>query len=171
MQQALGVSGPFVATDIGRRTQHADHTLSSRLLGCIDRAARAREALRLLLESTGAAGGFLFELEQGGLELLASVEEDAPTPALLQMLAERASANLDPDDAATSQVLAGDEPVTSVFRDESGRSYEPMVLARENQPMLLAALRYATAERQTVRHELLDAMVEALSADEPEAPR
>jgi hypothetical protein len=174
MQHALGVSGTFIAGKLSRRTQHGDHTLSSRLLGCVDRASRAREALRLLLESTGAAGGFLFELEQGGLELLASIEEDAPTPSLLQMLAERASASLDPDDAATSQVLAGDEPVTSVFKDESGRSYEPMVLARGEQPMLLAALRYVTAERLPVRHEMLDAMAEALSDDAPgrsEAPR
>jgi len=42
-----------------------------------------------------------------------------------------------------------------------------MVLARNNQPMLLAALRYATDERQPVRHEMLDAMVEALSDDAP----
>jgi hypothetical protein len=166
MQQALGMTGPFAAGGSSRRTQQGDHTLSSRLLGCIDRASRAREALRLLLESTGAASGFLFELRSGSLELLASVEEDAPGPGLLQMLTRRANASLDPDDSATSMVLAGDdEPVTAVFKDESGRSYEPMLLTREDQPVLLAALRHATDERRPVRHEMLEAMVEALSED------
>jgi hypothetical protein len=163
MQQALG-TGPFVTGQSGRGTLQGDHTLSSRLQGCIDRAERAREALRVLLESTGATGGFLFELQRGGLELLASVEEEAPMPALLQMLAERAIANLDPDDSATSMILAADdEPLTAVFKDESGRSYEPMVLTGDDHPVLLAALRYTTDERRPVRHEMLESMALALS--------
>jgi len=167
MQQALG-TGPFVTGDSSRRAEQGEHTLSSRLQGCVDRAGRAREALRLLLESTGATGGFLFELQRGSLEPLASLEEDAPSPALLQMLAERASANLDADDVATSQVLAaGDEPSMSVFTDESGRSYEPMVLTRDDPPILLAALRYTADERHPVRHEMLEAMALALSDDQP----
>ena len=46
-----------------------------------------------------------------------------------------------------------------------------MVLARASQPMLLAALRYTTDERRPVRHEMLDEMALALSADKFEGLR
>jgi hypothetical protein len=167
VQQALATSGQAVEGERSGGMQSADHTLSSRMLGCVDRAERAREGLRVLVESTGAAGGFLFDIAQGSLSLLASIEEGAPSAALLQMCASCGRGHSqDPDDAATTMELEAD-PVMLAFTDPSGRLYEPMVLTREHQPMLLAVLRYATVERCVPRSDFLDAMIEALSDDAP----
>jgi hypothetical protein len=164
LQQAIGTTGDFMLGEISRATQLADHTLSSRLIGCADRAQRAREALRLLLENAGAAGGFLFEQDAGTLEMLAMVEEDAPSADLLRALASCIpSSPAEVDDAATSfEALGADAQPSSIMH--AGRIYEPMLIARE--PALLAVLRYATPDRTVVRRELLDAMASALAEDE-----
>jgi serine/threonine-protein kinase len=165
LQRAIGTTGDFVVGEISRATQMADHTLSSRLIGCADRAQRAREALRLLLENASAAGGFLFEQEAGRLALLAMVEEDAPGPDFLKALESciPSSSAGDADDAATSFVVHDDElQIPSLMHN--GRMYEPLLLARE--PPLLAVLRYATPDRTVVRRELLDAMAGALADDD-----
>jgi hypothetical protein len=153
-------------------------SLINRVLDCGDRSARAREGLRVLLESTGAAGGFLFAMEDGKLQLLASLDESEPPAELLLELASSISSATHDSDTMTSIEAAGhDDSMTSV--EAAGHGAEPtsksmggdrgdyealsMRSSPEHPGALIALLRYETEERDSVRRELLEALSDALA--------
>jgi hypothetical protein len=153
-----GVRSTGISSSLGLTVS----SLINRVLDCADRSARAREGLRVLLESTGAAGGFLFAMEDGKLQLLASLHESAPQAELLREL-ERSISSATRDSDTITRVEATGHDEKSMGGDRNG--YEALSLrsSPEHPGVLLALLRYETAERDSVRRELLEALSDALA--------
>ena len=59
---------------------------------CRGRSERARRALKILLEAAASDEGFLYLLDQNGIQLAASTTEHAPPRSLERDLAERVRA-------------------------------------------------------------------------------
>jgi tetratricopeptide (TPR) repeat protein len=68
--------------------------VQTRMNSCSARDTRARQALALLLEASGAAGGHLFLFDAGGLFPAASHEQSQPSEKLLALAQEYVAADI-----------------------------------------------------------------------------
>jgi type II secretory pathway predicted ATPase ExeA len=108
-------------------------TQFSRMAECLNASERARCALLIMLEHSGAREGHLYAFVEGRLARLASVSETEPGPGLAELLERYVAAELTiADITATSS--DGDE-------DEEVLATDPDPLLRVYQPVLLAAVR------------------------------
>jgi hypothetical protein len=128
--------------------------------------ARRRGCLKLLLEATGAARGFLFGLREGQLELLAA-SDAAPPSGLYAVLTGYFERQLEIDAAAT-EMDAGSTPFTELERwtDAGGRVFEPLLITGRRGGELfvtaVAALHYEGEPRVPARRAALEAIGDAL---------
>ena len=136
--------------------------IGHRLRNCSGRDAKAHEALSILLEATGARDGHLFCFAGSRLQHVASIGSsgDARTmqPALEAMLKREFASNLITTVLSnatlpppTAAQLGGAEPLVLL-----GKLAGDTVLAG------VAALRYASDARQTVRRAPIEAVAHAL---------
>jgi hypothetical protein len=149
-------------------------TVYSRMLTCVSPVERAERALQLLLEATGARTGYFFGLRSGKLQLLFNPEQDPPTKALTDMLEaslERELGDFAPGPSTSNAAIVA-HPIAAPlgsFIDDSGREFEPLVLAgtHHGEAMIagVAALHYPEDDRPPARRAMLDAVIEALIAD------
>jgi hypothetical protein len=160
-------------------------TAPSRLLGCVGHAERSREALRLLLDMTGASAGYLYAVHTDWLEPVAVIDEGTRFHDLGELLREHLLEQLALEAQVT--VLAEFESPADRsgrdFLDQSARSFEPMLLfakrAARGQLAGVAALHYGSAVRGSLRQGVLAAVADSLvetgpassPAAEPEAAR
>jgi hypothetical protein len=136
--------------------------IGNRLRNCSGRDAKAREALSILLEATGARDGHLFCFAGARLQHVASIgsAQDARTmlPALESMLKHEFASNM------ISTVITN--ATLPPRADEQLGGAEPLVLlgkhAGDTVLAGVAALRYAGDARQTVRRATVEALVHAM---------
>jgi hypothetical protein len=142
-------------------------TIDSRLLHCSDGPGRAREGLQSLLQLTGALAGFLFVVDGAELRLVAALGEPlSPNDALKKRLQSVLRAELETDEEQTNYMTAtASAPATQMSGDEE--SHESVVLGTRRAGSAvtagIAALRYGSGQRNLLRRDVLDALVETLS--------
>jgi hypothetical protein len=148
----------------------AARTVYSRMLTCISPVERAQTGLQLLLEATGAKAGHLYGLSSGALRLLSSADEIAPPAALAAALEDYLRRQFDPEMAVLrAPDLAAAQPLEG-FEDELGREFSPLLLCAKHQGEQMvagvAALYLSDDERPEPRRAMLDAVIEALIAQD-----
>jgi hypothetical protein len=122
---------PPVAAASDQNSQELEGTQFSRMAECLNASERARCALLILLEHSGAPEGHLYAFVEGRLTRLASVSETEPAPGLGELLERYVAAEL-----TIAEITA-----TSSDGDEEVLATDPDPLLRLYQPVLLAALR------------------------------
>jgi hypothetical protein len=142
-------------------------TIDSRLLLCRDTAERGRQGLELILQLTGAVGGFLFANEGHALRLLAAVAEPGPpSHALTESIEDVLGRELEADDEQTNYMSSTtDSPSTQTSGGIQSHECVVLVTRRANRAVTvgIAALRYASEPRGVIRRDVLDALVETLA--------
>jgi hypothetical protein len=100
--------------------------VAAMLGACRDAATRATLALTLILRESGAQAGFLFSLTPLGIECAASIGAQDP-PA---WLAERVREYLEAErgDGETVSTDSETDPSRSVWAEQSGKQYRPVLL-------------------------------------------
>jgi tetratricopeptide (TPR) repeat protein len=147
----------------------AARTVHSRMLTCVTPAERAERGLQLLLEATGARTGYLFGLRRGALRWLASGDRTEPSAALIGALHGFLSEQLEHETKASAALDLAPAPLQS-FIDDWGRELRPLLLRGKlhGEVMIagVAALHYDEDERPEVRKAMLDALLDALVAED-----
>ena len=103
--------------------------LTSLLDGCRGAAERAQQALNVLLNSSGAAEGFLFVLSEDGPELAAKVGEPARPERVASFAREYLNAELRDQDVRTSSMMLDSAPMISEMTGIAGERYRPVLLS------------------------------------------
>jgi hypothetical protein len=116
----------------------AQGTVLSRMAECVDRRERARCALTLLLEESGATEAHLYGWLSGRLTHLGSIPESKPPEGIDDLLQRYVEAELRAADT-TAEGGAG-EPCASEFPGFGERRLRPMLLSaqRDGEPMVAA---------------------------------
>jgi anti-anti-sigma regulatory factor len=145
----------------------AAETANRRLLVHRGRTERADEALRLLLEVSGAAAGVLFQVRNGRLDARTLAGDVEPTPELPRLLesylrdALTAEADVTMLDSGAVSATGGPS-----FADAMGRSLEPLVLAGRHDGKIvvsaLVLLHYATPRRSVLHRDMLETLSNGL---------
>lgn len=107
LQVRLRPSSPHLRTETPTvpPPSYAGHTTNrvrSALDACRAAEERARRALELIVEHTGATGGHFFAVKRGELSLLAQLQTDDPTPGLLDELLALTRSFLDDQEEKTA---------------------------------------------------------------------
>jgi hypothetical protein len=100
--------------------------VNSRLRAWNDGEARARDILVLLAEHSGAIGGYLFEIRDGGPSWVASLGVHEPEAAVFAMVREYVMAEVHAGDASTG---ASELSVKSDWNAFSETLYRPVLLS------------------------------------------
>jgi hypothetical protein len=141
-------------------------TAQSRLRSCLGARERADQALKLLLEATGAEHGVLCGRRDGQLVVIAASDPEAERSEVLDLLEAHLRAQVSLRDDATALDTGSVVAVASHLTDAKGRTLEPIVLlgdrGGETVVAAVAALYYGTAPRAEARSEALDALAAAL---------
>jgi hypothetical protein len=105
----------------------------SRMEGCGDARARAREGLQLVTESAGASGGYLFALGEDGLYLAAKSGGGDPPDGIDEVVEQQFAQALGRD--GSTEISTASEPSEGpwssrerAWRDPTGRLYRPVLL-------------------------------------------
>ncbi|MFI5308484.1 MAG: AAA family ATPase, partial [Polyangiales bacterium] len=83
------------------------------LHGCVDAGARAERALALLLGSVRAQRGYLYAVEEGGMQLLAPLHGDEPPPDLELWVRAQLDSNGDSAVTVVDDAQSGSRPHAS----------------------------------------------------------
>jgi hypothetical protein len=168
---ARGLSAPRALQ--GAHERSLDQALDARpnaegeLLSRVAPAERAAASLKLLLQATSATSGLLFGLRDGRLEPLAGVSPPSSTHGLRDTLERYFRSQLEVDAASTElDSSPGGKSELASWVDESGRTFEPMLITGRHDGELfaiaVAALHHPGAERPAPRRALLEAIGDAL---------
>ncbi|HMJ10100.1 MAG TPA: hypothetical protein VK524_01780, partial [Polyangiaceae bacterium] len=154
--------------DYGPSTASEDtvaRTVQSRLLECVGEIERARYAMEVLLEHTGAECGHLYAVRGGRLTRLCS----QPAAQAVDGLAETLELCM------SRAICAGDETTVSLeavvplsWTDSEGRCFEPMLVSNADQAGIrvaaVAALSYGPRRLPMPNAAVLGALATALLA-------
>jgi hypothetical protein len=144
--QLAHVAGPLTSTEPAREEEDAservgeDGTVLSRMAECVDARERARCALTLLMEETGAGEGHLYGWLSGRLTHLVSVPELAPPLGLDEMIQRCIEAELGACDTTSPGGNDRPAPIEETPAPES-HPLQPALLCaqRDGEPLVAAA--------------------------------
>jgi hypothetical protein len=158
-------SAPSVPSDA--HDTPMDSSVNTLLGACHGPEERARHALDLLLDDSGASAGYLFAMSHAGPSLVAQFNAGGSEPALDAQLDRYLAQHLEEPAGSTPLEIvtqAGSDPSGWVLSD--GLTYFPFILRVYRQDQLrvgaLALLALPSAEVPTVSGDLLGALADAL---------
>jgi hypothetical protein len=139
--------------------------VQARIERCASADERARTALHVLLEATGASSGHLFGLRDGRLSWLASSEQAQPEPTLTAQLERYLHAQLEAGGAATELASSASyDSAESRFTDARGRAFEALLIeSRGSGENVIGAVAALHGERVAAA-EVSRALLETLAA-------
>lgn len=138
----------------------------SRIDGCTGPEAKAREALAILMEATGAVEGQLFCLAKGRLKLVASSGEPSVEVRDLRGALEVFLQKEYAGEMITTK-LESNSMAPNALRGAAGQAgFEPLALLGKHEGEAVvagvAALKYTGAARPSLRRATLEALTQAL---------